>query len=189
MKNILTNVFCYGHFIYGSEVYEGKHKAIILKRLFDKVQAVIDRRSNNTKAIIKQPKPFCGLLKCSCNMSITATTKVKWQQNGNIHAWTYYHCTKKSKSVRCMEAPVRPEVLDAQLLAVLKEHQMPASLAAGLRELIDRDEKAEKAQTGKASASLRAENAQLAGKQSILLDSYLNKTSTAISLLLRKRKL
>ena len=51
---------------------------------------------------------------------------------------------------------------------------MPASLAAGLRELINRDEKAEEAQTGKASASLRAEIAQLAGKQSILLDSYLN---------------
>lgn len=35
---------------------------------------------------------------------------------------------------------------------------MPASLAAGLRELIDRDEKAEEAQTGKASASLRGRN-------------------------------
>ena len=65
VKNILTNAFYYGHFIYGGEVYEDKHKAIISKRLFDKVQTVIDRRSNNTKAIIKQPKPFCGLLKCS----------------------------------------------------------------------------------------------------------------------------
>lgn len=51
---------------------------------------------------------------------------------------------------------------------------MHASLAAGLRELINRDEKAEEAQTGKASASLRTKIAQLAGKQSILLDSYLN---------------
>ncbi len=174
VKNILTNVFYYGHFAYGGEVYEGKHKAIISKRLFDKVQAVMDKRSNNTKAIIKQPKPFCGLLKCSCSMSVTATTKVKRQQNGNTHAWTYYHCTKKSKAVRCMEAPVRSEALDAQLSAVLKEYQMPASLAAGLCELIGKDEKAEEAQTSKASASLRAEIAQLAGKQSILLDSYLN---------------
>ena len=196
VKNILTNVFYYGHFAYGGEVHEGKHAPIIEKRLFDKVQAVMDARSNNTKAIIKQPKPFCGLIKCPCGMSVTATTKVKRQQNGNLHTWTYYHCTKKSKNVLCPEVPVRGEVLDEQLSVLLAQYRMPAWLATGLRERIDKDEQAEEEQTGKASARLRAEIAQLTDKQNILLDSYLNQdidrdvfTSKKAEIMSRKKTL
>ena len=174
VKNILTNPFYYGHFAYGGEIHEGKHKPIVSKQLFDQVQAVMEQRSNNTKAIIKQPKPFCGLLKCSCGMSVTAETKAKQQKNGNVHAWTYYHCTKKSKTEKCLETPVRSEVLDEQLSAILKNYQMPAWLASGLCELIDKDERAEQEQTGKTGAMLQAKIAQLSDKQNILLDSYLN---------------
>jgi site-specific DNA recombinase len=174
VKNILTNVFYYGHFAYGGEIHEGKHKPIISKRLFDQVQAVMEQRSNNTKAIIKQPKPFCGLLKCSCGMSVTAETKAKRQKNGNLNVWTYYHCTKKSKTERCLETPVRSELLDEQLSAILKEYQMPAWLADGIRGLIDKDERAEREQTDKVGANLKTKIAHLLDKQNILLDSYLN---------------
>ena len=51
---------------------------------------------------------------------------------------------------------------------------MPAWLASGLRELIDKDERAEQEQTGKAGASLQSKIAQLSDKQNILLDSFLN---------------
>src|SRR3990167_708803 len=49
VKNILTNPFYYGHFKYGGEVHEGKHKPIVSKELFDKVQNVLIERGNPMK--------------------------------------------------------------------------------------------------------------------------------------------
>ena len=43
---------------------------------------------------------FCGLLRCgSCGMMITGEYRVKKQKNGNEHYYTYYHCTKKRKTL------------------------------------------------------------------------------------------
>ena len=38
MAHTLANPFYYGHFRYLSEIHEGKHKGIISKQLFDRVQ-------------------------------------------------------------------------------------------------------------------------------------------------------
>ncbi len=69
IKYMLTNPFYYGHFRYGGEVHEGKHKPIMEKRLFDRVQAVIAGRGHKTKGGI-DPQIFCGLLRCgACGMA------------------------------------------------------------------------------------------------------------------------
>ena len=52
VTRMLSNPFYYGHFRYAGEVHEGKHKAIISKRLFDKVQTVALLRSRPRKAKI-----------------------------------------------------------------------------------------------------------------------------------------
>ena len=44
VSNILSNPFYYGHFRYAGEVHEGKHEAIISKKLFDDANAVLKRR-------------------------------------------------------------------------------------------------------------------------------------------------
>jgi hypothetical protein len=44
VSNMLSNPFYYGHFRYGGEVHEGKHEAIIAKKLFDDAYAVLKRR-------------------------------------------------------------------------------------------------------------------------------------------------
>ena len=44
VSNILSNPFYYGHFRYAGEVHEGKHEAIISKKLFDDAYAVLKRR-------------------------------------------------------------------------------------------------------------------------------------------------
>ncbi len=49
VKHMLKNPFYYGHFYYSGEVHEGKHKAIIDKKLFDRVQAVLARLHTPTK--------------------------------------------------------------------------------------------------------------------------------------------
>ena len=134
---ILKNPFYYGHFRYAGELYEGTHMPLISKALFDKANAVLSGRGRpqNMTGI---PSPFCGLLRCGeCGMGITAETKVKHQKNGNTHEYTYYRCTRKNKAVKCKEAPIRSELLDSQLSALLGEYAMPQEWVSPLFSLLD----------------------------------------------------
>ena len=49
VAHTLANPFYYGHFRYLSEIHEGKHKGIISKQLFDRVQTVLERRGKPTR--------------------------------------------------------------------------------------------------------------------------------------------
>ncbi|MGB4967747.1 MAG: recombinase family protein, partial [Candidatus Saccharimonadales bacterium] len=141
IKYMLTNPFYYGHFRYNGEVHEGKHKPIMEKRLFDRVQEVITRRGHRTKGLI-DPQIFCGLLRCgSCNMSVTAEKKVKHQNNGNVHEYIYYRCTRKSKTVKCIEPAVTERELTPQLVDILQGYVLPKSWANALTTMLEDDEK------------------------------------------------
>ena len=95
IQYILKNTFYYGIFSYDNELYEGAHPPLISKELFNKVQAVMNRRHRPTR-IKKYDFVFRGLMECGeCGAAITAETKTKIQQNGNRHKYIYYHCTKR----------------------------------------------------------------------------------------------
>ena len=173
IKRILTNPFYYGHFCYLGEVHEGKHKGIISKRLFDKVQVVLERRGKPHPKT-NDPKPLCGLVYCSCGMMYTAERQIKRQKNGNVHIYAYYRCTRKSKTVACREPHVRAEELDKQLSALLLDFAMPTAWADELRGLICKDELAEKSDFERNIGASREQIAQLSDKLQRLLDSYLD---------------
>ena len=131
IRFILVNPFYYGHFRYAGEMYEGKHTPLIDKQLFDKVQIVIVRRGHPMRKD-KEPKAFCGLLRCGeCGMGITAE-----EQKGH----TYYRCTKKS-AARCSQPFMREEVLAADLSEILTHYTIPEDWTRGLLALADEDEK------------------------------------------------
>ena len=174
IKKMLTNPFYYGHFRYGGEVHEGKHKAIIEKRLFDRVQAVVVGRGHRTKGTI-DPQMFCGLLTCgACNMAITAEKKVKHQKNGNVHEYVYYRCTRKSKTIHCTEPAVTEPELAVQLSDILQGYALPESWAKSLGTMLDEDEKKAEQSSGAFIADARTRVADLQGKLQRLLDSYLD---------------
>src|SRR3990167_4158250 len=54
-------------------------------------------------------------------LMITAENKTKRQKNGNVHEYTYYRCTKKSKVMKCKEMSLRSEKLDEQLSSLIKK--------------------------------------------------------------------
>jgi hypothetical protein len=123
-----------GIFAMAAIVYEGKHKAIIEKKLFDQVQTVIAKRCHPQKGATA-PQMFCGLLSCgACNMAITAEKKVKHQKNGNVHEYVYYRCTRKSKTIRCTEPASYRTRIAAQLSDILQGYALPKSWAARTRE-------------------------------------------------------
>jgi site-specific DNA recombinase len=175
VKHMLKNPFYYGHFYYGGEVHEGKHKAIIDKKLFDRVQVVLAQRGYTPHKTKNEPRALCGLLACGvCNMSITAEKKVKHQKNGNIHEYVYYRCTRKSKTITCKESPITEPVLLAQLADILQGYALPKSWADPLMTMLEEDEKQAEQSSGVLIADARNKIGNLQGKLQRLLDGYLD---------------
>ena len=174
IKKMLTNPFYYGHFRYGGEVHEGKHKGIISKQLFDRVQVIIAKRCHPQKSATA-PQAFCGLLSCAtCNMAITAEKKVKHQKNGNRHEYVYYRCTRKSKTIKCTEPAITESELTAQLAGILQGYALPQSWATELEKRLAEDERKAGERSSKFIADAQTRISNLQSKLQRLLDSYLD---------------
>ena len=186
IKAILQNPFYYGHFRYGGELHEGRHKPIISKSLWDKVQKTIARRGHK-QPLVKAKIPFLGLLKCAhCGMGVTAETKTKTQKNGNFHSWTYYRCSRKRRLGKCTEPAIREKDLLPQLLALLNEYAMSDKMFVFMNEQIEQDKQAGITRDASLLNDLRMQIAKLTNKQQILLDSYLDQDIDRQTFLIKK---
>ena len=113
---IINNTFYYGRFEFpqGSGIwYEGKHKPIITKELFDET-----RNSIKSQTIKSQGKEFAftRIMKCgSCGSGITADEKFKKLLNGGVNRHVYYRCTK-AKDRNCKNPALNETELIGSLL-------------------------------------------------------------------------
>lgn len=136
---ILENTFYYGEFEYprGNGVwYQGKHKPIITKELFDLVQKQVKnsqlvRRENIEFAFTKIMK--CGL----CGSGVSATEKFKKLKNGGHNRHVYYGCTKaRDKNCKCGYINETDLIKQLQNLAdklVLKKTPIQSKIKAEIR--------------------------------------------------------
>ena len=137
---ILSNPFYIGLFKYAGEIYEGKHQPIISKKIFDKVQEILKERSRPHCKNTNEPQAFCGLLKCGkCGMMVTGEHRTKKQQNGNEHHYVYYHCTHKSKLIKCNEPCIRQEKLDTQISSLIQKFSLKKDWAEKLLKMLEND--------------------------------------------------
>ena len=100
---ILKNTFYYGTFEYpknSGRWFTGKHEPTISKELFDIVQEKIQR---SIIRVTNKEFAFTKLITCGlCGSGITADEKFKKQQNGNVHRYVYYGCSKfNDKDCKC----------------------------------------------------------------------------------------
>lgn len=126
MYRILTNPFYYGEFEFpegSGNWYVGKHKAMITKEEYDKIQFLLGREG--------RPRPknhifaYTGLMRCAgCGARVTAEEKWKHQKNGNTHHYIYYRCTG-SQGPDCTEKSVEVKVLEKQIDDFLSTIQIP----------------------------------------------------------------
>ncbi len=121
IKKMLQNPFYSGDFFYGGELYPGKHKPLISKKLFDQVQETLKKRGKPRKSKKQKVFPFTGLITCGhCGMKVTAETQVKRYKNGTSKKYIYYHCTRKNKKIKCQGSFVRQPEIDHQLTNLIK---------------------------------------------------------------------
>lgn len=94
---ILANTFYYGRFEFPKESgnwYNGSHKPIITKELFDLVQEKIKSQTLEPRSSQKE-FAFTKIMTCGlCGSGITADEKFKHQKNGNVNRYVYYKCTR-----------------------------------------------------------------------------------------------
>ena len=115
IQKVLQNIFYIGLMKYGGEIFEAAHEPIISKKLFDKVQEILQERGKPQK-IKKHNFVFLGLIKCTCGCSITAEKHIK--KSGR--EYIYYRCTKKKGP--CQEKHfLRQEVLAEQIKDYLQK--------------------------------------------------------------------
>jgi hypothetical protein len=107
-------------------------------------------------------------------LSITAEKKIKHQKNGNVHEYTYYRCTRKSKTITCKESPITEPILVAQLSGILQGYALPESWAQALETMLVNDEKQAERTTGAFVADAQTRISNLQGKLQRLLDGYLD---------------
>lgn len=101
---ILANDFYYGNFEFPRKSgmwYKGVHEPLISKELFDEVQKQM--RSQIVRGEGSKEFAFTKLMTCGlCGSGICADEKFKKQQNGNVHRYVYYGCTKaRDKNCKC----------------------------------------------------------------------------------------
>ncbi len=94
---LLQNHFYYGRFEFpknSGNWYNGSHTPIITKELYDLVQEKIKNQTLQPKSEQKE-FAFTKIMTCGlCGSGITADEKFKYQQNGNVHRYVYYKCTR-----------------------------------------------------------------------------------------------
>ncbi len=133
---ILQNSFYCGVFEYprgSGNWYTGKHKPLINKEIFDKVQEQLK------KALIKRENrefAFTKLITCGlCGSGITAEEKFKKQKNGNVHRYVYYGCTR-GRDLNCKGGYVREEELINQLTVIIDKLSVNE---LGVRDKLERE--------------------------------------------------
>jgi site-specific DNA recombinase len=142
---IFSDPFYYGLFEYpkgSGNWHNGKHQAMITNEEFNKIQVLLGKGTMKQHPKTKE-FAYTGLIHCGeCGGAITAENKVKRQKNGNIHFYTYYHCTKR-KNPNCSQKTVRIEGLEEQILQKLNEIKIPDGFTEWAIEVLKEESKTE----------------------------------------------
>ena len=124
---IFTNIFYTGNFLYnddtgGKKFYKGNHKPMISMDEFEKVQIILGKRGKPRP--ISHIFPFTGFITCEqCGAQVTASIKKKFvKSTGQIETYTYYHCTKRKKYIKCTAKPVKLDKLEEQIVKLIDEN-------------------------------------------------------------------
>jgi hypothetical protein len=182
IQSTLQNIFYIGLMKYKGEVFEGKHKPIITKKLFDRVQDILKERGKPQK--IKQNFPFLGLMKCPCSAAITAEKKVK----PSGREYVYYRCTKKKGP--CPEKHfLREENLISQIKTYLQKVFLSSQGTEKVLVELEKDELKAREETKILVQNLKKELGEIETKLEKLLDVYLNEVISTEEYTSRKQKI
>ena len=126
--NIFSRPFYYGRFEYpvgSGNWYTGAHKPMITETEYRQIQALIRNSACPKPRRGGLDFPYRGPLRCGeCRAMITAEKKIKRQQNGNVHEYIYYHCTRR-KDPSCKQPSLGEKNIEEQIERLLASIEIP----------------------------------------------------------------
>ena len=136
---ILTTPFYYGRFQYpqapDAPWYEGAHKPLISKELYDLVQQT---RGVNKGIWGSKAFAFRGLLKCGqCGADITAQDKFKTLKSGDVKRFVYYNCTRR-KDPNCKEKYINEDKLRELLQGFIEANHKKIKITSKLHARVEK---------------------------------------------------
>jgi site-specific DNA recombinase len=130
MSRILKNTIYYGPFSWKNKIYQGIHKPIISKELFDKTQIAMGFTVK--PRLTKRDFVFSGIMTCGhCGCSITAEQKIK--KSGK--SYIYYHCTNGKGSCENVTY-IREEVIESAFVTALNGIQLNEEIVEYTRQAL-----------------------------------------------------
>ena len=171
VKNMLSNKFYTGFFLYSGEIYKGSHKTFISKALFNGVQKQMERLS---KPRLKGHNfPFTGFIKCSeCGSAITAETHLKYYKRTNRKVvYNYYRCTKSLGS--CGQKYIREEAIEKQIRSIVFKSSVNKEGSQVWERMFEEDKRNEELSASQRSKEIEAKISNLEGQEETLLNGYL----------------
>jgi site-specific DNA recombinase len=118
---MFKNRFYTGKLPFKGGLYPGKHPAMITEEEFERVQQIIDPAPTTRPKDKTYNFQLRNLFRCGeCGFAITAEQKHKTiKSTGEVKEYIYYHCTGKSKAIKCSQP--RLHVSEDVLLEQIKD--------------------------------------------------------------------
>jgi site-specific DNA recombinase len=134
LHQMLRNPVYMGEFDWAGKHYVGKYEPLISRELWERVQSVLDRRSDTRHRKVTHDFAFARLIECGhCGCSMVGELK-----KGR---YVYYHCTNakgKATGTKCPEPYTREEVLNEKFSDLLRglsfDEEIAEWVATALRE-------------------------------------------------------
>jgi len=173
IDHMIRNPFYYGVFNHKGELYQGSHEPIISKKLFDKVQRIVQARGKPRKAKEIEAFAFRGIFTCGeCGRMVTTDKKIK----PSGRTYIYYRCTKKNRV--CHQKYLEEKELVLQLNELFREVSIRESWKEQMLKKWEQEYKEASTSSSSSAVPLKQELETLEEKQMLLLDTYLDKTIT-----------
>ena len=168
IQRMLENKFYIGLFTYRGETYEGKHKPIIDKTIFDKVQQILKERAKPRKSKSLLDFPFRGIFTCGeCGRAVTGEQHIK--KSGLV--FRYYRCTKKKTT--CSQKYIREEELAKQIDEIFSKFAWPENWFSKMFSQVEKWRNEKEQSIESTAKPLKEELRKIETKISKLLDAHL----------------
>ena len=127
-ERMLRDPFYYGLMAWGKRrgnvrYYEGNHQPLISKRLFKKVQDILDGRTQKDKT--RRDHTYAKLIKCECGHFLTS----------GIHKGRVY---LECKNTKCEFGSIREDRLEDQIVVHLAKYELDKELFPYYEEAVER---------------------------------------------------
>jgi DNA invertase Pin-like site-specific DNA recombinase len=114
LYRIFTNIFYAGIIEYNGLQKKGKHKAMISLEEYDRIQQLLGKNGKPRKRVYNFA--YSGIIRCAeCGCLVCADKKTKKLKNGKQAEYTYYRCTHKKASHKCLQPALEVKGLEKQI--------------------------------------------------------------------------